>query len=90
MTRTRPELPDIEGFERAEARQPLDPDALRLRRVVADHLELWFDCPRPECRQALACRSRIVACFDERRDRIVGRMTAFLTEGYVDADDCDC
>lgn len=82
----RPELPDIEDLYPADVRVPLDPDALRLRRAVANYLELWFDCRSAACRSACACRSRDVACFDERRPTVATRMTRFLYEGYVDED----
>lgn len=81
-----PELPEIEGLDLADERTPIRPDTLGFRRLVVDQLELWFDCPRAACQHACACRSREVACFDERRPLIAERMTRFLYEGYVDED----
>jgi hypothetical protein len=79
-----PELPEIEGVELAAVREPLSPWELRLRRAIVDENEFWSDCPRPECGMAGACRSRSVACFDERRQDVVDAMIPFIYEGYLD------
>ena len=81
-----PELPEIESLELDPERAGPRPYDLALRRAVVNHLELWFDCPRAACQNACACRSRDVACFDERRPVITTRMERFLYEGYVDED----
>ncbi len=81
-----PELPEIEGCILAPERFPPHPDELDLRRAIVDLLELWDDCPRSACRHAGACRSRGVACFDERRPVIADCMNTFLYEGYLDED----
>jgi hypothetical protein len=80
------ELPEIEGCILAPERHPPHRTELVLRRAIVDFLEMFVDCPHRECRCADACRSRTVACFDERRPVIVEFMPGFLYEGYLDED----
>jgi hypothetical protein len=57
------------------------------RRGVAELLDLWEKCPRDQCRRAGACRSRAVACYDERRPEIIEIMIALLYDGYLHDED---
>ncbi len=79
-------LPEIDGLELNPERYPTHPYDLRLRRAVVNHLEMWSGCPRPACRMAGGCRSRTVACFDERRPQIAYVMIPFIYEGYLNED----
>lgn len=81
-----PDLPEIAGFHVSETRSPVSRQDLRLRRLVANELELWEICPRVHCRRAGGCRNRAVACFDEQRRLVVAVMTEFLYAGYSDED----
>ena len=86
-----PKLPEIRGYIVKDDWSPPDrPRDRAIRRQIVDWLALHEECRRVECRRAGACRSRMVACFEEERPVIVECVHDLIFDGYqVDVDALD-
>jgi hypothetical protein len=86
-----PKLPELKGHIVKDGWSPPDnPEDCAMRRQLVDWLGVYEECRRVQCRQAEACRSRAVACFEEARPAIIDSVYDFILDGYlVDADAFD-